>query len=257
MICIKKTPFIEYEIVSGTANDCLNDIYNSLCVISGPRWLACLNPHSYVIAKKDHFFQQALQNADWLVPDGVGVVWASHLLGYPVVERITGSDIFWGLLKRFNKEEHLSVFFLGSTQEVLNKIQLQMKIDYPNVHIAGAFSPPYKHEFNNTDIEEMLHAININKPDILWVGMTAPKQEKWIFQNKHRLEVKFIAAIGAVFDFYSGEVKRSHPFFQKVGLEWLPRFLKEPRRLWRRVFVSAPLFLLYITRRRCSRSGRL
>lgn len=81
------------------------------------------------------------------------------------------------------------------------------------------------------------------KPDILWVGMTAPKQEKWIYKNRDKLDVKFIGAIGAVFDFYAGKVKRSHPAFQKMGLEWLPRLLQEPQRLWRRNFVSNPKFM--------------
>ena len=89
----------------------------------------------------------------------------------------------------------------------------------------------------------MIEAINAAAPDVLWVGMTAPKQEKWIYRNRDRLDVGFIGAIGAVFDFYAGNIKRSPMLFQKCGLEWLPRLLQEPRRLFRRNFVSSPLFL--------------
>jgi len=89
----------------------------------------------------------------------------------------------------------------------------------------------------------MIDAINATQADVLWVGMTAPKQEKWIYVNRERLEVRFAAAIGAVFDFYTGRVKRSHPVFQWLGLEWLPRLVQQPRRLWRRMFISAPIFL--------------
>jgi len=96
----------------------------------------------------------------------------------------------------------------------------------------------------------MISAINAARPDVLWVGMTAPKQEKWIHQNRHRLQVKFIGAIGAVIDFYTGRVKRSHPVFRKLGLEWLPRLLQEPRRLWRRMGVSAPIFVMEVVRRK-------
>ncbi len=96
----------------------------------------------------------------------------------------------------------------------------------------------------------MTDAINTAKPDVLWVGMTAPKQEKWIHQHRDQLDVKFIGAIGAVFDFYTGKVKRSHPVFQKMGLEWLPRLLREPRRLFRRNFVSSPKFLWLVLKQR-------
>jgi N-acetylglucosaminyldiphosphoundecaprenol N-acetyl-beta-D-mannosaminyltransferase len=92
----------------------------------------------------------------------------------------------------------------------------------------------------------MIDLINQSKADVLWVGMTAPKQEKWIYQNKNRLSVKFIGAIGAVFDFYTGEVKRSPVLFQKLGLEWLPRLIQQPKRLWRRMFISAPYFLWHV-----------
>jgi N-acetylglucosaminyldiphosphoundecaprenol N-acetyl-beta-D-mannosaminyltransferase len=96
----------------------------------------------------------------------------------------------------------------------------------------------------------MVEAVNRVRPDILWVGMTAPKQEKWIYLNRNRLEVRFIGAVGAVFDFYAGNVKRSHPIFQRLGLEWLPRLLREPRRLFKRNFVSSPLFLYRVFRQR-------
>ena len=136
-----------------------------------------------------------------------------------------------------------SYFFLGSTDETLQKVEQKLSLDYPNISFSGAYSPPYKPEFSEADNQAMIEAINAVKPDVLWVGMTAPKQEKWIFQNRDKLDVKFIGAIGAVFDFYVGNVKRSHPIFLNLGLEWLPRLLQEPKRLWRRNFVSSPLFL--------------
>ena len=125
-----------------------------------------------------------------------------------------------------------------------------MAIDFPNIQVVGVYAPLYKDEFTVEDNEKMIAAINAVNPDVLWVGMTAPKQEKWIYQNKKQLEVKFIGAIGAVFDFYAGNIKRSHPFFQKLGLEWLPRLLQEPRRLWRRNFISNPKFMLRVLKER-------
>lgn len=212
------------------------------------RWLACINPHSYVQSQNDPFFERALHGADWLIPDGIGVVLASRFLGGQIRKRVTGSDIFLGLQTILNREGGKKVFFLGSTEETLAAICARNDKDFPNIQIAGTYSPPFKTEFSAEDDQAILNAIRIAAPDVLWVGMTAPKQEKWLHQYRDQLNVQFAAAIGAVFDFYSGKVKRSHPVFQCLGLEWLPRLLQEPRRLWRRTGVSAPIFLLHVAR---------
>ncbi|WP_374240801.1 WecB/TagA/CpsF family glycosyltransferase [Zoogloea sp.] len=225
----------------------LEDIYEKISskerVGLGALWLACINPHSYAEAKKDRHFSEALKNADWLIPDGAGVVLASRLLGGSIEERVTGSDIFFGVLECLNQKGGGSVFFMGASEETLAIIRKKIAIDYPRVRLAGTYSPPFKPSYSNEEIKNMITAINSAAPDVLWVGMTAPKQEKWIFDNRSKLNVRFIAAIGAVFDFYSGKVRRSHPVFQKMGLEWLPRLVQQPRRLWRRMLVSAPIFL--------------
>ena len=205
--------------------------------------LVCANPHSMVVAKNDPLFQQAIHEGDLVTPDGVGIVLASRILGGSIRERVTGSDIFWGLSDELNKSCGRSYFFLGSTAKILAAIKKKMAKEYPKIRFAGSYSPPYKPEFNEEDSRLMIEAVNAAEPDVLWVGMTAPKQEKWIFQHRDKLKVKFIGAIGALFDFYVGKVKRSHPIFQRLGLEWLPRLLQEPRRLFRRNFVSTPLFL--------------
>jgi N-acetylglucosaminyldiphosphoundecaprenol N-acetyl-beta-D-mannosaminyltransferase len=140
------------------------------------------------------------------------------------------------------------VFFLGASEETLALIRARMAVDYPAIRVAGTYSPPFKPEYSAAELDEMITAVNAARPDVLWVGMTAPKQEKWIFQNLHRLDVKFAGAVGAVFDFYVGKVKRSHPAFQELGLEWLPRLLRQPVRLWRRTFVSAPIFVWHVVR---------
>jgi N-acetylglucosaminyldiphosphoundecaprenol N-acetyl-beta-D-mannosaminyltransferase len=121
-----------------------------------------------------------------------------------------------------------------------------MESDFRNIRVVGTFSPPFKEEFSHEENLMVIEIINRAKPDVLWVGMTAPKQEKWIYENRDKLDVKLLGPIGAVFDFYTGNVKRSAPIYQKTGLEWLPRFLREPRRMWRRNLVSNPRFLLRI-----------
>ena len=207
------------------------------------KMFVCANPHSLVTADRDPMFREAILQADLVTPDGAGIVLASRILGGSITERVTGSDIFWGLNRQLNEMGGASCFFLGSTPSTLAKIRSKMARDFPNIEVVGTYSPPFKPEFEESDNERMIEAINAVRPDVLWVGMTAPKQEKWIYQHIDRLDVKFAGAIGAVFDFYVGNVKRSHPVFQRMGLEWLPRLLQEPRRLWRRNFVSSPLFL--------------
>lgn len=231
---------------------CTHGIADSIVTIAA--WLdagerrkvfVCANPHSLVTADADPEFQRAIYAADLVTPDGAGIVLASRLLGGTIGERVTGSDIFRELSIHLNTQQpgQRSYYFLGAGEATLEKIRARFAAEFPHIRIAGTYSPPFKPEFSTEDDEQMIAAINAARPDVLWVGMTAPKQEKWIMRNRDRLDVGFIGAIGAVFDFYAGNVKRSHPIFQRLGLEWLPRLLQEPRRLWRRNFVSSPLFL--------------
>lgn len=232
-----------YDVEAGTLSECIKEIDRVLARGGrNGRWLACLNPHTYAAARNDKSISDALRAADWLVPDGTGIVMAGRILGQTLNGRITGFDIFDGVMKVLDQRGG-RVFFLGSTDETLGIIEKKLPGDYANVVLAGTYSPPFKAEFEPEDVENMLAAIIEADADVLWVGMTAPKQEKWIAMNHDQLPVVFAGAIGAVFDFYSGQIKRSHPVFQKTGLEWLPRLLKQPQRLWRRMAISAPVFL--------------
>lgn len=243
-----KEDILGFQVDALSPDICVNDVFESLIGNKNKGWLACLNPHSYAVALDDADFTNALKAADWLVPDGVGVVFASRLLGGCVKVRVTGSDVFQGVHARMNTCAGMSVFFLGASEETLSAIRERMAQDFPNVDVVGTYSPPFKPVYSDAELNDMVQTINQAKPDVLWVGMTAPKQEKWIFNNLHRLDVKFAGAVGAVFDFYVGKVKRSHPVFQRLGLEWLPRLVQQPGRLWRRMFVSAPIFVWHIVR---------
>jgi len=207
------------------------------------QYAACLNPHSFCEAQKDSDFQKALLGARWLVPDGVGMVLASFLLGGSIRARITGSDLFSGICQKINVLGGYRVFLLGSTSDTLACIVKRMAIDYPQIEVVGTYSPPFKATFSDLEIGAMVQTINNATPDILWVAMTAPKQEKWLLKAQNQLRVPFAGAIGAVFDFYSGSVVRPSTFYQNLGLEWLPRLLQEPKRLYKRMAVSAPIFL--------------
>ncbi len=244
---------LDYPVVLADKSTCLEviaDWINSDTVLKS---FVCANPHSLYEASKDESFKQALKNADLVTPDGTGIVLASRILGGSIKERITGSDIFWGLSELLNERQSGKFFFLGSTESTLRQIKVKMAEEYPYIEVVGTYSPPFKPSFDESDNKAMIKAINAVAPDVLWVGMTAPKQEKWIHENRNKLNVKFVGAIGAVFDFYIGNVKRSHPIFQQIGLEWLPRLVQEPKRLWRRNFISSPMFLLQVLEQKLRR----
>lgn len=240
----------EYSIVGSDADSCLDDIARSIASGRKHTWVACLNPHSYAVALEDREYNMALHEATWLVPDGIGVVKASRLWGRGVRERITGQDVFLGLSARLDRTGNASAFFLGSSEENLEEMVRRYSADFPNITIAGYYSPPYKAEFSDEDLKVMLERVNAHPVTVLWVGMTAPKQEKWIYANLKKTNASVAAAIGAVFDFYTGKVARPHPLTQRLGLEWLVRLLGEPKRLWKRTFVSLPRFICSIVTRR-------
>lgn len=200
-----------------------------------------INPHSFVIAKSDVEFSNALKSSDILLPDGIGIVWAVKLLTGKRIKKIAGSDIHFHLLNKANIEK-LRVFYMGSSEKTLAKIKEKISTNYPNIK-SGVYSPPFKEYFSHEENRRMINMVNKFKPDILFVGMTAPKQEKWAFANKDHLAATTICCIGAVFDFYAGTVKRPPKWVIKIGLEWLGRFIKEPSRMWRRNFISTPIFI--------------
>jgi len=249
---VKRDRLFGYRIAAESVDGCLDQVIAWLEGGERRRYFSCANPHSLVVADGDPEFRRALLDADLLVPDGVGILIGSRILGGTIREVVTGSDIFSGLSRRLDRarERRYSYFFLGASEETLRDISARLPRDYPGIRLAGVYSPPFKAEFSAEDSRRMIEVVNGARPDVLWVGMTAPKQEKWIHKNRELLDVKFIGAIGAVFDFYTGKVKRSHPVFQKLGLEWLPRLCREPRRLWRRNFVSSPVFLARAIRER-------
>ena len=209
---------------------------------SSGRYFVCANPYSLETARSDQDFGQAIRDADLVIPDGVGVVLASRLAGGSIRKRVTGTMLFLGVCELLDARGG-SVYFVGSTEPVLERMAGRLAADYPRIRIAGMTSPPFAPSIPPRVNERLIDDINRTGPDVVWVGMTAPKQEKWIHQNRSRLRAKLFGPIGAAFDFYAGTVKRPSHWFQDHGLEWLPRLLREPRRLWRRNFVSAPKFL--------------
>lgn len=206
-----------------------------------------INAFSYDNARKDVLFSEALQKGDVLIPDGISIVKACRFLNAKSQpkERIAGWDLFVYEMEKLNRVGG-KVMFLGSSDAVLNLIRQRVAEKYPKIEV-DTYSPPYKPEFSDEENEAMISAINHSNPDLLWIGMTAPKQEKWAYTHLDRLDVHcHIGTIGAVFDFFAGTVKRAPERWQRVGLEWLYRLLSEPRRMWRRYFIGNAKFIYYI-----------
>jgi len=200
-----------------------------------------INPHCYCEAKKDSIYKKALTNSDILLPDGIGIVWAIKTLRHQKIKRFSGSDLHLSLLKQLNKAGG-KVFYMGSSDSTLQMIYEKIKKEYPNISV-GSYPPPYKPVFTVEENIQIIDSINEFNPDILFVGMTAPKQEKWVYEHKDHINANVIASVGAVFDFYAGTIKRPGTFWINLGLEWLPRLLREPKRLWHRNLISTPKFI--------------
>lgn len=203
--------------------------------------ITTINAHCYNVALTDDYYQEALLNSDVLIPDGISIVYALRWLTGEKIKKIAGADLFFYELKRLQNIGG-KCFFLGSTDTTLEKIKERIMKEYSDIQIQ-TYSPPYKSEFSNDDNLKMLEAINSFQPDVLMIGMTAPKQEKWAYLHFNQLQVGHICCIGAVFDFYAGTVNRAPKWMIKMGLEWLYRLLKEPKRMWRRYLFGNMQFI--------------
>lgn len=210
-----------------------------------------INAHSYNTAQKDKQFQKALLKGGALIPDGASMVLAMKWLKEETIERTAGWDLFCFEMERLNRKGGVC-FFLGSSEKVLKLVEERAKMVYPNIKVV-TYSPPYKPEFTEEENRAMIEAVNAARPDLLWIGMTAPKQEKWAYAHLGELNVDcHIGTIGAVFDFFAGTVERAPLWWQSHGLEWLYRLIKEPRRMWRRYIIGNMLFLWYVTKEKFS-----
>lgn len=223
--------------------EALRNIPEGKCLIQ------TINAHSFVVAASDAAFEEALLGSDVLIPDGIGIVKACKWVKAPDApsERVAGADLFAFEMEKLEKRGG-KCFFLGSSPAVLAAITQKAAVDYPHI-LTESYSPPYKSEFSDEESKAMIDAVNASAPDLLWVGMTAPKQEKWLHANWSQLDIHCHAgAIGAVFDFYAGTVKRAPDWWIRHNLEWLYRLLSEPGRMWRRYLVNGPKFICMVIR---------
>lgn len=223
----------------------------------GEKAQVCITPvNSILAARATARVQEIYRNADYVLCDGVPVKWASQFLGNPIKERITGLDVLPRIFP-FAASRNFSIFLLGASPGVAEKLKAKMEEKHAGVKIVGTFVPPFRAVFSPEENRQMIEAINAVKLDILLVSLTAPKQDIWIAENLKNLDTHLAIGIGGAFEVAAGMIKRAPLWMQKSGLEWFYRFLQEPKRMFRRYFVEAPVFIPLILKQRFStRSGR-
>ena len=219
----------------------------------GQKAQVCITPvNSILAARATARVQEIYQHADFVLCDGVPVKWASDFLGDPIKERITGLDVLPRIFP-FAASRNFTIFLLGASPGVAETLKKVMEAKHPGVKIVGTFVPPFRVVFSKEENEQMIEAINAVKPDILLVSLTAPKQDIWIAENLANLDTHVAIGIGGAFEVAAGMIQRAPLWMQKSGLEWFYRFLQEPKRMFRRYFVEAPVFIPLIIKQKLSK----
>jgi N-acetylglucosaminyldiphosphoundecaprenol N-acetyl-beta-D-mannosaminyltransferase len=212
--------------------------------------------HGYVCAVSVHGLTSALdepemakvyRGAKLVLPDGMPVVWAANLLGASLSGRVYGPELMLRFSERCAESGHRVWLYGGRDQGSLAQLALNLRRRFPGINIVGGYSPPFR---PMTDEEEdaLVDQINDARPDVLWVGIGAPKQDRWMAHMRDRLDVPVMCAVGAAFDFHSGRISQAPAWMQRRGLEWVYRLAQEPRRLFPRYLRANPRFIVAFAR---------
>jgi len=204
------------------------------------RYVVATGMHGVLEGYRDRNFLNVLNGASLFVPDGYSLVWLARRYGCDVPRRVCGTDLLHAVCRRA-ASQGFRMFFYGDTPEVLGRLIQRLQALYPGLVVAGSYSPPFR-SLSAIEDDAIVDRINAARPDVVWVGLGLPKQEQWIVDHQHRLEVPVCVAVGAAFKFAGGSVRRAPTWMGEHGLEWVWRFVHEPARLWRRVLMDIPLF---------------
>jgi len=219
------------------------DKSKTLIEIDGLDMIFTPNPEIIMLAQTDEYFKDVLNSASICTPDGIGVVYGAKILKTPLVERVAGFDLASSLIE-FAAETGKSIFLFGAAPNVAEAAAENLIEKYPTLKISGTRNG----YFNDEETAEIVEQINESKADILFVCLGAPKQEKWIFDNRGELNVKLALGLGGALDVFAGTAKRAPKIFIKLNLEWFYRLLKQPSRIGR--FTALPKFIITVIRSR-------
>lgn len=217
------------------------------------RYITIANPHCVMTCRRDAEMARATAASALTLPDGVGVIWAARLLGFPNHGRVTGPTFMLRCCDQ-GRSYALRHYFYGGREGVANTLAARLSEKFPGLTVVGTCCPPFRTLTEEED-QEIVDRINATRPDVVWVGLGAPKQEKWMLAHLGRIEAAAMVGVGAAFDFHSGQVRWAPSWVRKMGLEWAYRLLLEPRRMWRRN-LDSPLFAAMVILQRLRRSCR-
>ena len=219
------------------------DVMDEMVEGRRPGWVCAAAVHSVMVAQDDPLMRKALTDAVITVPDGMPIVWAANMLGEDLPNRVYGPELMRRYCERSVERGHRVWLYGGRDQGALVQLALTLRKKHPGIQIVGGYSPPFRPLTEEED-ETIAQQINEARPDVLWVGIGVPKQEKWMVHMRDRLEVPVMCAVGAAFDFHAGRVSQAPGWMQERGLEWTYRIAQEPRRLLPRYLYTNPRFML-------------
>ena len=240
-VAVEKINLFGISIHNMNMEEAIEEIH-ALVSGGGKHFVATPNVDHIVRLHRDREFLEVYQKASLVVADGLPIIWASRLLGKPLKERVAGSDLILPVCELAAKEG-FSIYFLGGERGVAEKAGEKLKLLFPSLQIAGSYAPPFGFESDTAENQRIVQMINEAKPDILFVALGAPKQEKWIARHIEELRIKMALCVGAGIDFIAGAAKRAPRWMRGVGLEWLWRLVHDPKRLWKRYLVQDAKFL--------------
>jgi N-acetylglucosaminyldiphosphoundecaprenol N-acetyl-beta-D-mannosaminyltransferase len=197
--------------------------------------------HGVIEAQGDENFRSILNHSFLNTPDGMPMVWLGRLNGQPTMDRVYGPDLMLAVCE-LSRRKGYSHFFYGGGEGVAQELRQKLEAKFPGIKIAGTYTPPFR-PLNAAEETELTRFVSEKKPDIFWIGLSTPKQEKFMAQYVNKLEATLFFGVGAAFDFHAGRVRQAPRWIQRSGLEWLFRLCCEPRRLWRRYLRNNPFFV--------------
>ncbi len=219
-----------------------------------PSYITNANVDIVVRCHRDPEFAQYYREGDLSVADGVPLMWAGRLLGTPLKEKVSGSDLVPKVCELANRKGY-KLFFLGGRPGAAQAAKERLQEILKDLKVVGTYAPPFGFENDEAELENIARMIKEARPDILFVGLGAPKQERWIKRYYRELDVPVSMGVGVTFEFISGMVKRAPKWMQSVGLEWFWRLIMEPRRLWKRYLVDDVQFFRLLLRQKLGRRG--
>ena len=233
---MSRIKFLNTEVDNLTMNEAIQKI-EQLILNKKPSYVVTPNVDHIVKLETDKEFQEVYKEADLILTDGMPLIWISKLKKNPIKEKVSGSDLFPRVCK-LAADKGYKVFLLGAAEGVAVRAAENLRAKYNGLNIIGTYSPSYGFEKKEDEIQKIIELINEVKPDILAVGLGAPKQEKFLYNYRKQLNVPVSLAIGASIDFEAGNMSRAPKWMQNIGLEWLYRLYQEPRRMAKRYLID-------------------